>query len=131
MPLIKYRQRSTGKNFEDAVCNAGITRQQLAEMIGVHPTTFTYWYARGVTREYADTVADLLDLNVKKILSTNKRKARTKLALKTEPKTEPKTVPEPRTVDIELLQLIANMRLSPQQEATLHSLALTFLGEES
>jgi hypothetical protein len=39
--------------------------------------------------------------------------------------------PEPRTVNIELLAMVANMRLSAQQETTLHSLALTFLGEES
>jgi uncharacterized HAD superfamily protein len=146
MPSTNYRQQKVGRNFETAIANADITRAELAEMLGVHQTSFTYWYKRGVTADYAKQVADLLDLDVKDIMSTHKRKpnklfinaGRGKAELTNKIAEELNTkvfdirlTPEPRTVNIELLAIVANMRLSAQQEATLHSLALTFLGEES
>lgn len=153
MPSSNYRQQKVGRNFETAIANADITRAELAEILGIHQTSFTYWYKRGVTADYANQVADLLDLDVKDIMSTQKRKSwkhnKNKMmkgvgkelgaevfevrADKGFPiaNIQPVTDPEPRTVNIELLTIIAKMRLSAQQEATLHSLALTFLGEES
>jgi len=148
MPSSNYRQQKVGRNFETAIANADITRTALAEQLGVHQSSFTYWYKRGVTADYANQVADLLDLDVKDIMSRQTRKSwkrsKSKMAKsvgeifevradKSFPitKIQPPTDPEPRTVNIELLTLIAKMRLSAQQEATLHSLALTFLGEES
>lgn len=136
MPSTNYRQHKVGKNFETAIANAPITRTELADLLGIHSTSLTYWYKRGVTADYANQVAELLDLDVKTIQSKQIRS----------PRKHTKTVddiikvvngqpmfrnPEPRTVNIELLAMVANMRLSTQQEATLHSLALTFLGEES
>ena len=136
MPSTNYRQHKVGKNFEAAIANAPITRTELADLLGIHSTSLTYWYKRGVTADYANQVAELLDLDVKTIQSKQIRS----------PRKHTKTVdniikvvngqpmfknPEPRTVNIELLAMVANMRLSTQQEATLHSLALTFLGEES
>ena len=136
MPSTNYRQHKVGKNFETAIANAPITRTELADLLGIHSTSLTYWYKRGVTADYANQVADLLDLDVKTIQSRQIRS----------PRKHTKTVdniikvvngqpmfrnPEPRTVNIELLAMDANMRLSTQQETTLHSLALTFLGEES
>lgn len=136
MPSTNYRQHKVGKNFEAAIANAPITRTELADLLGIHSTSLTYWYKRGVTADYAEQVADLLELDVKTIQSKQIRS----------PRKHTKTVddiikvvngqpmfrnPEPRTVNIELLAMVANMRLSTQQEATLHSLALTFLGEES
>lgn len=137
MPSTNYRQQKVGKNFETAIANADISRIQLADLLGIHQTSFTYWYKRGVTPEYANQVADLLDLNVEDIMSKQKRKSWKHNKLKMKPllveelRESPKANPEPRTVNIELLAMVANMRLSTQQEATLHSLALTFLGEES
>ena len=136
MPSTNYRQHKVGKNFETAIANAPITRTELADLLGIHSTSLTYWYKRGVTADYANQVAELLDLDVKTIQSRQIRS----------PRKHTKTVdniikvvngqpmfrdPEPRTVNIELLAMVANMRLSAQQETTLHSLALTFLGEES
>ena len=136
MPSTNYRQHKVGKNFEAAIANAPITRTELADLLGIHSTSLTYWYKRGVTADYANQVAELLDLDVKTIQSKQIRS----------PRKHTKTVddiikvvngqpmfrnPEPRTVNIELLAMVANMRLSTQQEATLQSLALTFLGEES
>lgn len=136
MPSTNYRQRKVGKNFETAIANADITRVELADILGIHQSSFTYWYKRGVTADYANQVADLLELDVKTIQSKQIRS----------PSKHTKTVdniikvvngqpmfrnPEPRSVNIELLTMVANMRLSTQQETTLHSLALTFLGEES
>ena len=136
MPSTNYRQHKVGKNFEAAIANAPITRTELADLLGIHSTSLTYWYKRGVTADYANQVAELLDLDVKTIQSKQIRS----------PRKHTKTVddiikvvngqpmfrnPEPRTVNIELLAMVANMRLSAQQEATLQSLALTFLGEES
>ena len=154
MPSTNYRQQKVGRNFETAIANADITRTALAEQLGVHQSSFTYWYKRGVTADYANQVADLLDLDVKDIMSKQTRKSwkhsKSKMvksigkeigimeifevrADKSFPitKIQPPTDPEPRTVNIELLAMVANMRLSAQQETTLHSLALTFLGEES
>ena len=136
MPSTNYRHHKVGKNFETAIANAPITRTELADLLGIHSTSLTYWYKRGVTADYANQVAELLDLDVKTIQSRQIRS----------PRKHTKTVdniikvvngqpmfrnPEPRTVNIELLAMVANMRLSAQQETTLHSLALTFLGEES
>lgn len=131
MPSTNYRQQKVGKNFENAVAKAEMTRTALADLVGVHQSSFSYWYKRGVTTRYANAVAEVLDLDVKTILNKaqmGRRKTKplapttTKIAFELSPQ---------RTVNLELLGLIANMRLSVQQEDTLQSLALTFLGEES
>lgn len=180
----KYRQQKAGKAFEKAVRNAPISQGALAELLGIHQSTFSYWYRRGVTKKHAYQVADLLDIDANTITNTyrtivrNKNKAEKrelrklqnqKLQAKQRALDKPKTINtaaliaphaigkspcvkrtesqenngyineysalianrEPRTVNIELLAMVANMRLSAQQETTLHSLALTFLGEES
>ena len=138
MPSTNYRQQKVGRNFETAIANADITRAELAEMLGVHQTSFTYWYKRGVTADYAKQVADLLDLDVKTIQSKQIRSPRrTPFRAVDEGKSEmideivKEIEKELRTVNMELLAIVANMRLSAQQEATLLSLAHTFLGEES
>jgi hypothetical protein len=131
MPSTNYRQQKVGRNFETAIANADITRAELAEMLGVHQTSFTYWYKRGVTADYAKQVADLLDLDVNEIMSTHKRKPKKLFVDELRESKVKLPRPEPRTVNMELLAIVAKMRLSAQQEATLHSLALTFLGEES
>ena len=153
MSSTHYRQQKVGRNFETAIRKSIMTRTAIAKKLGVHQSSFTYWYKRGVTADYANQVADLLDLDVKDIMSTHKRKAwkssKSNMiqgigkelgaevfevrADKGFPiaNIQPVTDPEPRAVNIELLTLIAKMRLSAQQEATLLSLALTFLGEES
>ena len=147
MPSTNYRQHKVGKTFENAIARAPITRTELADLLGIHATSLTYWYKRGVTADYAKQVAELLDLDVKTIQSKQLRSPRRSL-LRDAGQGKDKLVneiaeelnakvfdvrlkPEQRTVNIELLAIVANMRLSAQQEATLHSLALTFLGEES
>ena len=127
----KYRQQKVGRNFKTAIANADITRTALAEQLGVHQSSFTYWYKRGVTSYYANQVADLLDLDVKDIMSKHKRKPNKFFIDELRESKVKLNYSEPRTVNIELLAMVANMRLSAQQETTLHSLALTFLGEES
>ena len=138
MPSTNYRQHKVGKTFEDAIARAPITRTELADLLGIHATSLTYWYKRGVTADYANQVADLLELDVKTIQSKQIRSPRrTLFRAVDEGKSEmideivKELEEELRTVNIELLAIIANMRLTAQQEATLHSLALTFLGEES
>ena len=138
MPSTNYRQHKVGKTFENAIARAPITRTELADLLGIHATSLTYWYKRGVTADYAKQVADLLELDVKTIQSKQIRSPRrTFLRAVPEGKSEmideivKELEEELRTVNIELLAIVANMRLSTQQEATLHSLALTFLGEES
>ena len=138
MPSTNYRQHKVGKTFEDAIARAPITRTELADLLGIHATSLTYWYKRGVTANYANQVADLLELDVKTIQSKQIRSPRrTLFRAVDEGKSEmideivKELEEELRTVNIELLAIIANMRLTAQQEATLHSLALTFLGEES
>jgi len=138
MPSTNYRQHKVGKNFEAAIANAPITRTELADLLGIHSTSLTYWYKRGVTADYAEQVADLLELDVKTIQSKQIRSPR-RTFLRPVPEGKSEMIDEIvkeleeelRTVNIELLAMVANMRLSTQQEATLHSLALTFLGEES
>jgi len=125
----KYRQQKVGRNFKTAIANADITRTALAEQLGVHQSSFTYWYKRGVTSYYANQVADLLDLDVKDIMSKHKRKPNKFFIDELRESKVKLNYSEPRTVNIELLAMVANMRLSAQQETTLHSLALTFLGE--
>ena len=115
----KYRQVSVGRNFEHALRNADVSRAWIAEALGVHQSSFTYWYKRGVTKKYATSVAELLDVDVKTIAS------------KARPKPTLTIVPEQRTVNLELLALIANTRLSVPQEKVLHQLAHTFLGDKS
>ena len=168
MPSTTYRQQKVGRTFENAVRKADISRQELADLLGVHQSSFNYWYKRGVTTPYANTVAELLDLDVKTILSKVQMGRRKKLpqqkngfvndysnlinkprAIKTEPFTPTTSIARnaisattnssgiafelspQRTVNIDLLGLVANMRLSVQQEDTLQSLALTFLGEKA
>jgi uncharacterized HAD superfamily protein len=131
MPSTNYRQQKVGRNFKTAIANADITRTALAEQLGVHQSSFTYWYKRGVTADYANQVADLLDLDVKDIMSKHKRKPNKFFIDELRQSKVKLNYSEPRTVNIELLAMVANMRLSAQQETTLHSLALTFLGEES
>lgn len=130
MPSTNYRQQKVGRNFETAIANADITRTALAEQLGVHQSSFTYWYKRGVTADYANQVADLLDLDVKDIMSKHKRKPNKFFIDELRESKVKLNYSEQRTVNIELLAIFANMRLSAQQETTLHSLALTFLGEE-
>ena len=130
MPSTNYRQQKVGRNFETAIANAEITRTALAEQLGVHQSSFTYWYKRGVTADYANQVADLLDLDVKDIMSKHKRKPNKFFIDELRESKVKLNYSEQRTVNIELLAIVANMRLSAQQETTLHSLALTFLGEE-
>lgn len=147
MSSTHYRQQKVGRNFETAVRRSLMTRTALAKKLGVHQSSFSYWYKRGVTEPYAQKTADILNIDVNDIMSTHKRKTKKPSIYITKPLTEgEKTLfdvdmpgpellksllPEPRSVNIELLAIVAKMRLSAQQEATLHSLALTFLGEES
>lgn len=147
MSSTHYRQQKVGRNFETAVRRSLMTRTALAKKLGVHQSSFSYWYKRGVTEPYAQKTADILNIDVNDIMSTHKRKTKKPSIYITKPLTEgEKTLfdvdmpgpellksllPEPRTVNIELLTMVAQMRLSAQQEATLHTLALTFLGEES
>lgn len=119
MSSTHYRQQKVGLNFEHALRNADVSRTEIAEMLGVHQSSFTYWYKRGVTKKYATSVAELLDVDVKTIAS------------KARPKPTLTIVPEQRTVNLELLALIANTRLSVPQEKVLHQLAHTFLGDKS
>lgn len=125
MPSLNVRQQKVGRNFESAIRSSGLTRTELADQLGVHQSAFTYWYKRGVTKPHAQKTADILGIDVNEIMSTHKRKSKKFLIHAN------LNHPEPRTVNIELLTIVASMRLSAQQEATLHSLALTFLSEES
>ena len=142
MPSLNhYRQQKVGKNFETAIHNSAMLRTTLAKKLGVHQSSFGYWYKRGVTPRYAYQVADLLNLDVNDIMSTQKRKSRTPRRTllrdaglgKNEMIDEivKEIEEELRTVNIELLTMVANMRLSAQQETALLSVALTFLSEES
>ena len=146
MPSLNhYRQQKVGKNFETAIRNSAMLRTTLAKKLGVHQSSFGYWYKRGVTPRYAYQVADLLNLDVNDIMSTQKRKSRTphRTFLRDADKGKKFFIDElreskanlnqtePRTVNIELLTMVANMRLSAQQETALLSVALTFLSEES
>ena len=124
MPSLNVRQHKVGKTFESAIRSSGLTRTHIANELGVCSSTFSYWYKRGVSKTYAQKTADILDIDVKAILNTHRRPRRKYMQAVTNDL-------EPRTVNIELLTIVAKMRLSAQQEATLHSLALTFLGEES
>ena len=130
----KYRQVSVGRNFEHALRNSGVKRTEVANLLGVHQSSFTYWYKRGVTKKYATSVAELLDVDVKTIASrvkTNRPYAHNHILTKPSAKPTLTIVPEPRTVNLELLTLIANTRLSVPQEKVLHQLAHTFLGDKS
>lgn len=148
MSSTHYRQQKVGRNFETAVRRSLMTRTALAKKLGVHQSSFSYWYKRGVTEPYAQKTADILNIDVNDIMSTHKRKAKTPSIYITKPLTEGekaifadvdmpnselkhKPLYEQRTVNIELLSMVANMRLSAQQETTLLSVAHTFLGEES
>ena len=131
MPSVNIRQHKVGKNFESAIRSSGLTRTHIANEIGVCSSTFSYWYKRGVSKTYAQKTADILNIDVNKIMSTPKRRPKKYLVDELRESKVKLPHPEPRTVNMELLAIVANMRLSAQQEATLHSLALTFLGEES
>lgn len=131
MPSLNVRQQKVGRNFESAIRSSGLTRTSIADQLGVHQSTFTYWYKRGVTKPYAQKTADILNIDVNEIMSTHKRKPKKLFVDELRESKVKLPRPEPRTVNMELLAIVAKMRLSAQQEATLHSLALTFLGEES
>lgn len=131
MPSLNVRQQKVGRNFESAIRSSGLTRTSIADQLGVHQSTFAYWYKRGVTKPYAQKTADILNIDVNEIMSTHKRKPKKLFVDELRESKVKLPRPEPRTVNMELLAIVAKMRLSAQQEATLHSLALTFLGEES
>lgn len=130
MPSLNVRQQKVGRNFESAIRSSGLTRTALAEQLGVHQSSFAYWYKRGVTKPHAQKTADILGIDVNEIMSTHKRKSKKFLIDELRESKANLNQTEPRAVNIELLTIIAKMRLSAQQEATLLSLALTFLGEE-
>ena len=167
-----------GRTFQNQlIIVSNFTRSEFAGILGVHASTVSYWYTRGVTKNHAKHAAELLAVNVKTILSRAKkgrpvgttRKSIPTTVLKNPIRVAPvisKMTPirghyysgidnlyakfqartdydtlidnrqakkdsEPRTVNIDLLALIANQRLSAHQESALYSLALALLGEKA
>lgn len=113
------RQTKVGTNLREAIKNQNLLSGEFAEKVGVSASTCSYWYKTGVTHPYSQKVSDVLGVDPKHI--TTKSRYRRNLTAK------PRAAkPAPRSVNLELLSIIANKQLTKDQEDSLHLLAVAF-----
>jgi DNA topoisomerase VI subunit B len=119
------RQTKVGRNLKEAVENSPMLQRDLAKKVGVHQSSFSYWYRTGVTHPYAQKVSEILDIDPKTI--------RKKLTYKRQRVVvKPRAAkPAPRSVNLELLSIIANKKLTKDQEDSLHLLADAFVEQNN
>jgi DNA-binding Xre family transcriptional regulator len=121
------RQLTVGHNFRDALKSSPWSRKELAQHVGLDQSTFTYWSRRGVSPIHVTQVARALDVEPEHILNN---KGRNIQSLKTK-KISEENKPETRSINLELLELIAEKRLSKTQETIILSVANNFLQEQA
>ena len=141
--MTKPIQCAKGHNTRAAIKASGITQTELANMLGVHATSVSQWCFRGVSKKYANEVAELLSVPVGTILN-KKRISKIKAAQpKPAPRAEfpkPHTVkvadgkttnvkpPEPRELlDINLITQLMDCRVTERQKAVLEQLIKQFI----
>ena len=115
------RQLTVGHNFRHALKNSPWSRKELAQHVGLCQSAFTYWSRRGVSPIHVAQIARALDVEPEYISNTHGRNIQPRKT----------TVPQPRTVNLELLQLVAEKRLSTIQEEIILSLATNLLQEQA
>lgn len=119
------RQTKVGRNLKDAVENSPMLQRDLAKKVGVHQSSFSYWYRTGVTHPYVQKVSEVLDIDPKTICKKHTSRRRPAAA-------KPRAAkPAPRSVNLELLSIIANKQLTKDQEDSLHLLADAFVEQNN
>jgi DNA-binding transcriptional regulator YdaS (Cro superfamily) len=79
--MTKLIQCAKGHNTRAALKANGINQGELANLLGVHPTSVSQWCFHGVSKKYATEVAELLSVPVGTITS-KKRSSKVKAALR-------------------------------------------------
>ena len=138
------RQLTVGHNFRDALKNSPWSRKELAQHVGLCQSTFTYWSRRGVSPIHVAQIARALDVEPEYISNNHGRNIQPRKKMHAQRTTGSKTVnpiltqafsgqtkPQPRTVNLELLELVAEKRLSTTQEEIILSLATNLLQEQA
>jgi len=125
------RQLTVGHNFRNALKNSPWSRKELAQHVGLCQSAFTYWSRRGVSPIHVAQIARALDVEPEYISNNHGRNIQPRKTMHTHRITSKKTVPQPRTVNLELLQLVAEKRLSTIQEEIILSLATNLLQEQA
>lgn len=141
--MTKQIQCAKGHNTRAALKANGINQGELANLLGVHPTSVSQWCFRGVSKKYADEVAELLSVPVGTIIN-KKRPSKVKAAppqpapRAESPKTKQikaadgKTInmkrPEPRELlNINIITQLMDCRVTERQKAVLEQLMKQFI----
>lgn len=141
--MSKPIQCAKGHNTRAALKANGITQSEMANMLGVHATSVSQWCFRGVSKKYADEVAELLSVPVGTII--NKKRPRKEKVAPPQPAQrvafpKPQTVkaadgktinvkpPEPRQLlNIEIITRLMDCRVTERQKAVLEHLMKQFI----
>lgn len=141
--MSKPTQCAKGHNTRAALKANGITQTEMANMLGVHATSVSQWCFLGVSKKYADEVAELLSVPVGTII--NKKRPRKEKAAPPQPSPraafpKPQTVKaadgktinvkptEPRELlDINLITQLMDCRVTERQKAVLEKLMRQFI----
>jgi transcriptional regulator with XRE-family HTH domain len=145
--MSKPIQCAKGHNTRAALKANGITQTEMANMLGVHATSVSQWCFRGVSKKYADEVAELLSVPAGTII--NKQRPRKEKAAPPQPAPraafpKPQTVddwldgktinvkpPEPRELlDINLITQLMDCRVTERQKAVLEHLMKQFINSD-
>lgn len=139
-------QCAKGHNTRAALKANGINQVELASVLGIHPTSVSQWCFRGVSKKYANEVAELLSVPVGTII--NKKRPRKEKAAPPQPAPraefpKPQTVkaadgktinvkpPEPRELlDINLITQLMDCRVTERQKAVLEHLMKQFINSD-
>jgi DNA-binding transcriptional regulator YdaS (Cro superfamily) len=141
--MTKLIQCAKGHNTRAALKANGINQGELANLLGVHPTSVSQWCFHGVSKKYATEVAELLSVPVGTITS-KKRSSKLNAAppqpapRAESPKTEQikaadgKTInmkrPEPRELlNINIITQLMDCRVTERQKAVLEQLMKQFI----
>jgi|TARA_B110000114_G_scaffold68068_1_gene72199 hypothetical protein len=125
-----------GLNFRHSLNKSQITQAALADTLKMSTGGIHHWTKFGVPRFKAKSVAALLNADFRKISSKRAPKKAVPAAAIAEPMAtalvqQLKTKHTPRSINLELLELIAEKRLSKTQETIILSVANNFLQEQA
>ena len=129
MPRKTLKTIKVGHNFRMSLRANDVTQSTMAAMLAISPSAVCTWTKSGVSQKNAAKVAKLLHVKAESICSRVKTaKVRPSLTV-LKPQVPSKR--ETRTINITLLELIAEKRLSKIQETLILSIANNFLEEHA